>query len=166
VIGSGDEARGFALYPSVEACIAMEEYVAEMDYCHDCETVHPADDAEAPPYETLYLLFEKSAEIPPEMRQEAKKHGWRVAGARAWPVVVRHTGDGVPVPILERDMQTLTSCARALAAMCKARPEIFALYASGDGEIEAACTEVGADGSPACRMIFPFEAGEIAGVVH
>ena len=50
------------------------------------------------------------------MRREAMHNGWPVDSPDAYPVVARRDPDGIPRPLVERDVETVAAAALALAA--------------------------------------------------
>ena len=73
----------------------------------------------------LALMYERAADLPPSMRREAMKHGWPVAGPDAYPVVERRDPDGVPRPLVERDVAIVAACARSLGTFIRKHAAMF-----------------------------------------
>ena len=55
-------------------------------------------------------------QLPPAMRREAMHNGWPGDSPDAYPVVARRDPDGVPRPLVERDVETVAAAALDLAA--------------------------------------------------
>ncbi|MCY4597733.1 MAG: SEC-C domain-containing protein [Bryobacterales bacterium] len=64
----------------------------------------------------LSLTFVPVAELSRLMQTEAAHCGWPVEDGVLCPVVDRFGGDGLPIPLEERDVAIAVSCARALTA--------------------------------------------------
>ena len=73
----------------------------------------------------LALVYERAADLAPSMRREAMKHGWPVEGPDAYPVVERRDPDGVPRPLVERDVAIVAACARSLGAFILRHAAMF-----------------------------------------
>ena len=64
----------------------------------------------------LALTFEPATELPASMSREAMEHGWPVERADAYPLVERRDPDGMPRPLVERDVEIAAACALSLGA--------------------------------------------------
>jgi SEC-C motif len=100
VIGAGGESFGLILFPSLEG---FEAFVLAGQMADR----GPIDMGTT----LLALSFERGADLPASMRREVSEHGWSVAGARGYPVVVHRDRDGVPRPLSERDFKVISACA-------------------------------------------------------
>jgi hypothetical protein len=70
-----------------------------------------AEDRQA---DVVFASFERVDKAPPTVREEAKQHGWEIAGRSAFPEVVRMKRGG-PIPCSGRDLRGVTAAFRALA---------------------------------------------------
>ena len=107
IVGKMGAIRGFTVFPSrdsVDAFVAASALGASprepSSLGSDC----------------LMLTFAPFAELPPLMRTEAAHCGWPAEEEGLCPVVHRVGGDGLPIPLEERDVAIAVSCARALVA--------------------------------------------------
>jgi len=119
IIGRLDESLGLVVFPS---------YV---DFERFLEATHhapaPSPDAAIDLGTTVLTLdFWRRADVPPEMRAEVARHGWSVAGPKAYPMVTRSDRDGVPAPLEERDVRVATECALAVASFFRQHRALFA----------------------------------------
>ena len=73
----------------------------------------------------LALTFEPATELPASMRREAMEHGWPVERADAYPLVERRDPDGMPRPLVERDVEIAAACALSLGAFFAKHGAIF-----------------------------------------
>ena len=73
----------------------------------------------------LALTYDRAADLPPSMRREAMTHGWPVESPDAYPVVERRDPDGVLRPLVERDVEIATACARSLGAFILKHAAMF-----------------------------------------
>ena len=73
----------------------------------------------------LALTSEPATALPPSMRREAMEHGWPVESADAYPLVERRDPDGVPRPLVERDVEIATAWALALGAFFAKHAAMF-----------------------------------------
>ena len=64
---------------------------------------------------TLSLNFESKSRIPPPMLREILRHGWKVAGPKAYPFVMGVDRDRVHRPLRERDLLLVCAVAEGLA---------------------------------------------------
>jgi hypothetical protein len=118
IIGSLDENLGLILFPSVEgydAFLRAEEKFAsgESDGPVDLGT------------DWLSLSFDRGADLPNSMRREVAKHGWPVAGAGAYPVVMHFERDGISRPPTQREFEIATACATSLCAFFARHSRLF-----------------------------------------
>ncbi len=65
------------------------------------------------------LVFTRADELHDEMRREVAEHGWVVAGAEAYPLLLTVERDGLLRPATPRDLQLACAVASALAALVR-----------------------------------------------
>jgi hypothetical protein len=118
-MGNGGGDRGFLILPSLEAFEALAEAGPRLP--QGPELLGPIDLGTG----WLALSYESASALPPGMRREAMAHGWRVAGADAYPRVERRDRDGVLRPLVERDVDLVCRIAVALAAFFLRYGHIF-----------------------------------------
>jgi hypothetical protein len=145
VIGGGGESFGLILFPSLEAFEAFASTVQTSDAGRlDLGTT------------VLSLNFERAADLPESMRREIGQHGWSVAGARAYPMVVHRDRDGVPRPLSERDVKLMAALATAFGSFFLKNKGVFQ---SDDG---VPISESSSDqGDVAVRLTYPYEAFDL-----
>jgi hypothetical protein len=100
VIGGNEESFGILLFRSVEDYLAFGKRRAKGG---------PRKDRGA----MRSMSFGSRKEIPPSMLREIKKHGWPVAGAKAYPTLFCVDQTMEPVPVAERDFWIMSACAFA-----------------------------------------------------
>ena len=61
--------------------------------------------------EVLSLTFHNATRLPTTMRREAMQHRWPVNSPDAYPVVARRNLDGIPRPLVGRDVETVAAAA-------------------------------------------------------
>ena len=98
--------------------------------------------------EWLVLSFEPGADLPPSMRREAEEHAWPVASKAAYPLVERRERDGVPRPLVERDLEIAAACAASLASFFIQRGSLFEADTVEADTVEADTVE------PVCESYF------------
>jgi hypothetical protein len=108
IIGSLKQTRGFIVFPSLSGYEAFLDAVEEME---EQRGRGPIDLGEG----WLALTFDRKADLPRTMRKEVTAHGWPVAGANAYPKIERRDPDGVERPLVARDLEIVTACARSLS---------------------------------------------------
>ena len=118
IIGSLDENLGLILFPSIEGYDAFlragEKFASgERDTPVDLGT------------DWLSLSFDRGADLPASMRHEVAKHAWPVAGAGAYPVVMRFERDGITRPPTERELEIVTACTTSLCAFFLKHRSLF-----------------------------------------
>lgn len=64
--------------------------------------------------EWLVLSYQRRADLSETQRREVAEHAWPVASAGAYPTVTRRDRDGVPQPLVERDVQIASAVASSL----------------------------------------------------
>ena len=145
VIGGAGESFGLILFPSLEAFEAFASTVQTPDAGRiDLGTT------------VLSLNFERGADLPESMRREIGKHGWSVAGARAYPMVVHRDRDGVPRPLSERDIKLTAALATAFGSFFSKNKGVFQ---SDDG---VPISESSSDeGDVTVRLTYPYEAFDL-----
>jgi hypothetical protein len=112
VIGFNDESLGLLLFRSVEDYLAFGKRPAK-------------GGARKDPVAMRSLSFGSRKEIPPSMLREIKKHGWRVAGAHAYPTLFCVDRMMEPVPVTERDFWIMSACALAFVLFFKEHGAMF-----------------------------------------
>lgn len=78
-------------------------------------TMFEGEDAVPFGADTIGTTFVPEAEVPPEMRNERRRHGWRIAGPTAYPMLLRTTTGGDLRPAGAEDMRIATLALRAVA---------------------------------------------------
>ena len=116
VIGGLDEYRGVLIFPSADG---FHRYL-------EAAATGAIEKSGAPGTELLSLTFEPATGLPPSMRREAMEHGWAVTSPDAYPLVDRREPDGAPRPLVERDVEIATACARSLCALFAKHSALFA----------------------------------------
>lgn len=101
----------------------------------------------------LSLSFEDGATLPESMRREVETHGWPVGGADAYPRVERLDRDGVPSPLVERDLKVVSACAASLSAFFLKHERIFKT-----DEFEPLCESYHDNDDLEVRFTVPYEA--------
>ena len=115
IIGNLGESFGLLLFPSDEAFDAF------------ASAAEPQSEAVLPDFGTTFLAlnFDRGADVPASMRREVGKFGWPVAGPNAYPSVVHRDRDGVPRPLVERDVRIMTAVATSFGAFFAKHREMF-----------------------------------------
>jgi hypothetical protein len=101
---------------------------------------------------SLGLLYRRAAELPEEMRLEAGAHGWVVADADAYPMLVSIGSDGHRRPATERDLQLGCALAAALAELVREHEEVLR---SGSGDEFSVITQLEGPDPVEARLWFP-----------
>ena len=146
IIGGLDENLGLILFPSIEGYDAFLR--AEEDFASG-ERDAPVDLGT----DWLSLSFDRGADLPASMRREVAKHGWPVAGAGAYPVVMRFERDGITRPPTEREFEIATACATSLRAFFVKHRRLFELE-----EFEPVCESYFNENDREVRLAVPYEA--------
>jgi len=146
IIGSLDENLGLILFPSIEgynAFVRAEEDFAsgESDGAIDLGT------------DWLSLSFDRGADLPASMRREVAKHGWPVADARAYPVVMHFEREGISRPPTEREFEIATACATSLCVFFTEHRGLFEL-----DEATPVCESYYDENNREVRFTLPYEA--------
>lgn len=108
----------------------------------------------------LSLDFESGSDLPASMYREALKHGWPVAGKRAYPIVRHRDRDGTLRPLTERDVRVMAACAASLAAFFGKHREQF----RRDACDEPICESYFDEDDLEVRFTLPYEAGDLFAV--
>ena len=147
IIGQLGESFGFIVFPSE---VAFERF---LQAASDGPLPSQAGEVDLGT-PVLSLDFERRADVPAAMRAEIARHGWSVAGPKAYPVVMRRDRDGIPAPVDDRDVRVATECAFAVASFVVRHREIF------DAEKFAPVCESVAmeDSGITVRLTAPYEA--------
>ena len=146
IIGSLEENLGLILFPSVEGYDAFLR--AEANFAAG-ETDGPLDLGT----DWLSLSFDRGADLPASMRREVAEHGWPVADAGAYPVVMRCERDGITRPPTEREFEIATACATSLFAFFAKHRRLFEL-----DEIDPVCESYYDENDREVRFTVPYEA--------
>ncbi len=108
IIGAHDENRGILIFPSIDR---FEEF-------HDAaETGDPEDSTIAVVADLLTLTFKSASDLPPSLRRETMEHRWRVKSPDAYPLLQSRDGEGLPRPLIKRDLEIAAACAESLCAL-------------------------------------------------
>ncbi len=146
IIGSLDEKLGLILFPSAAGYDAFLR--AEEDFA--------SGESDAPPdlgTDWLSLSFDRGADLPASMRREVAKHGWPVADAAAYPVVMRFERDRITRPPTEREFEIATACATSLCAFFAKHRGLFEL-----DEAPPVCESYYDENDREVRFTLPYEA--------
>jgi hypothetical protein len=155
IIGHMGESLGLVVFPSY---VDFERF---LEASHHAPA--PSPDAEIDLGTTVLTLdFWRRADVPAEMRAEVARHGWSVAGPKAYPMVTRCERDGVPAPLEERDVRVATECALAVASFFRQHRALFA------AQRHAPVTESSQLGAPGVtvRLTLPYGGDARASVDH
>jgi hypothetical protein len=149
IIGALGQSLGFILFPSVagfEAFQAASDRQGGRDGRLDLGTT------------LLSLNFGSGAELPPAMRREVKKHGWRLAGPHAYPEIDHLERDGLQRPVVERDLRVVTAVATSLSAF-------FVKHGSlARAEANPVCESWSDDDGLTVRLTAPYESRQLFAV--
>ena len=96
VMGASGISRGIVLFDT------EDDFEAMMD--------------DKPPNNAVFASFEPPGEVPHFVTAEAEEHGWLVADASAFPMVVR-VRKGKPIPCRGDDLRRVTAAFRAFGEM-------------------------------------------------
>ena len=116
IIGQLGQSLGVLIFPSRHAFEQFLEAAANSD---------PEQPRAAFGAGVLSLTFHNATHLPPAMRREAMQHGWPVESPDAYPLVAHRDPDGIPHPLVERDVETVAACALALRAFLTKHAAIF-----------------------------------------
>ncbi len=146
ILGGLGEVRGLVIFPSLagyEAFLRAEEEFAGGE----------GDDPSDLGTDWLSLSFDRGADLPESMRREAVTHGWPVADAEAYPVVMRFERDRITRPPTEREFEIATACATSLCAFFAEHRRLFGL-----DEFEPVCESYYDENDREVRFTLPYEA--------
>jgi len=146
IIGSLDENLGLIIFPSAEGYDAFLR--AEEDFASG-ESDGPLDLGT----DWLSLSFDRGADLPASMRREVAKHGWPVADAGAYPVVMRFERDGITRPPTELEFEIATACATSLCVFFAEHRRLFEL-----DETPPVCESYYDENDREVRFTLPYEA--------
>ena len=146
IIGSLDENLGLVIFPSAEG---YDAFLRAEDDFDNGESDGPLDVGT----DWLSLTFDRGADLPASMRREVAKHGWPVAGARAFPVVMHFERDGITRPPTEREFAIATACATSFCAFFAKHRRLFEL-----DEFEPVCESYFDEIDREVRFTVPYEA--------
>jgi len=149
IIGHLGESLGFLVFPSLDGYDAFQD--AALEELPDEGS--PASASLDLGTEWLSLTFERGSEIPASLRREIADHGWPVASPEAYPCLVRRDCDGVPRPLVPRDLAIATACARALPAFFLRNAARFET-----DDPEPVCESYRDDEGREIRFTLPYEA--------
>ena len=146
IIGSLDENLGLIIFPSIEG---YEAFLRAEDDFAGGKGDGPLDVGT----DWLSLTFDRGADLPASMRREVAKYGWPVAGAGAYPVVMRFERDGITRPPTEREFEIATACATSLCAFFAKHRRLFE-----KDEFEPVCESYFDENDREVRFTVPYEA--------
>lgn len=144
LLGATGESVGFLLFPSVLGLGAFVDACAE------------SEDANAPPEDFgttwLALDYDKSSDVPRELRKRIAAHGLPLAAPDAIPWPERLERDGASAPLSMRDLELLGAVANALAELAASHAEVVA-------SLEPFSVTVEHTSYPPVRLSLPYEQG-------
>ncbi len=144
IIGNLDESLGLLIFPSLlgyEAFLDAAEGGIERKGRLDLGT------------DWLALNFERGDELPRTMRREVMSHSWPLANADAHPVVGRFERDGIPRPVVTRDLEIAAACATSVGSFYVSHRNAFEARA-----IEPACESYFDEDDLEVCLTIPYEA--------
>lgn len=147
IIGALGESIGFLIFPSIEGYDAFAA-TAELPR----SPTKPIDLGT----NIRSLTYERGADLPGKMRQEAIQHGWTVRSPDAYPFVEHRGRKGTLLPLTERDVRIVTACATSLSAFAAKHAGIFEKKF-----FEPICESYLDDDNLEVRFTIPFEAGPL-----
>lgn len=101
----------------------------------------------------MSLTLVPLAELPAPMRREIAKNAWTVADEKSYPHVEHRERDGLPRPLVERDVRIASACATSLSAFFVRNHDAFA--SDEDESISQSFTD---DEGRTVRLTLPYEA--------
>lgn len=146
IIGSLDESLGLILFPSA---VGYDAFLRAQENFASDESDGPLDLGT----DWLSLSFDRGADLPASMRREVAKHGWPVADAGAYPVVMRFERDGITRPPTAREFEIATVCATSLCAFFAKHRGLFEL-----DQPPAVCESYYDENDREVRFTLPYEA--------
>jgi uncharacterized protein len=120
IVGSLEEVRGFAFFPS------SEDYERTADMADSAKPDQPVS-----AHRALYFTFESAEDVPATMRKEVAEHGWPIVGDDAYPFLQRKV-EGRDEPVTEHELELASAIMRALSSLTARHPKAFEDY----GEVE------------------------------
>jgi len=114
IIGGLGESHGVLVFESVEdfaemACVGTEEEIRDRG-------------AGVPIFS---INFEARKNLPPGLASEVKRHGWPVAGPRAYPWIFSLDANGLARPLAERDYEWATAVLDTLTGFLGDHAAVF-----------------------------------------
>jgi hypothetical protein len=109
IIGVLGERRGLLVYES------LASYEAMTHQARHSEGTSPRRSELCTP--AMSLTFNRAADLPHQMAQEARENGWRLAEPDAYPLVLAFDPDNVVRPLCERDCELATACCLAVSQL-------------------------------------------------
>ena len=101
----------------------------------------------------LSLTLVPGAELPAPMRCEAVEHAWPVADANSYPHVEHRDRDGLPRPLVDRDIRIASACAISLSTFFMMNHEAIA-----SEDVEPICQSFTDEEDRIVRLTLPYEA--------
>ncbi|MEQ8279049.1 MAG: hypothetical protein RMA76_32925 [Deltaproteobacteria bacterium] len=109
VLGGQGEAYGLLIFESADDFDAFADAASGV--------MAGGEPGPLPPY--MALNFERGADMPKSLREEIARHGWGVAGAKAYPWLAVTDEGGSPVPPTDADVTLAMAAARAVTDAMK-----------------------------------------------
>jgi len=131
IVGSREEVRGFAFFPSYEDYAFMTGSAA-----HDGRPIGPLA-----AHRALYFSFDARDDVPEGMRNEVAEHDWPLADRDAYPMLLRMV-DGKHAPVFDSEFKLATAILRALGTFVLRHPQGFENY----GDVERRESHLEPDG--------------------
>ena len=153
IIGALGESLGFVVFPSLDAFDASVRAAELLERERRRGSRARRLDLGA---SVLSLTFDRAADLPASMRQEALEHGWPVAGPEAYPRVLRLERDSVAGPLEAADVRLVTACAGALVAFVLKHAALFA-----GKSLEPVSESYTGETELTVRLTAPYEAFEL-----
>jgi hypothetical protein len=117
IIGNLGESLGLLIFPSLAGYeafgLAAEKFTPGSRARLDLGT------------DWMALSFERGADLSTRMRREVADHGWPIANAKAYPRIAHCERDGLPRPLVERDIEIIAACTTSLAAFFANHRDLF-----------------------------------------
>jgi hypothetical protein len=120
VIGQLGESYGLVFYRSLDDFEAFREAAAN---------VQPGAPPQLPPH--FSLGFERGKDLDPRLRREISRHGWEVAGAKAYPVLMSVDPDLIARPPTAEELTVAEAAALALVELLRQKLDLGDAFEGG-----------------------------------
>ncbi len=117
IMGAGGVVRGLLIFRTLRDFLTFDQLASLADRTGRRIT--------RPHVEVLSLSYQNGADLGAPLLKEVLRHGWQVADAHSYPVLLHTDPDNIAIPVSEESCLAAAACAEAVARMASKHPHVL-----------------------------------------